>query len=49
MKKYITLREKPELKEAAAAWFHSILYLQDNPETGPNLIPGKESESNSVR
>ena len=23
MKKYITLRERPELKEAAAAWFHS--------------------------
>lgn len=23
MKKYITLRERPELKEAAAAWFQS--------------------------
>ena len=45
MKKYITLRDRPELKDVAAMWFHSKWNVQENadfiltiPETGSYQI-----------
>lgn len=41
--------KKDSLTDRNGSTFTGILYLQDNPETGPNLIPVKESKSDGVR